>query len=230
MRTPTFVTPQALRATFGLAASVVALGCNAAPSPASPASGARSAESTKTPPPVPKIVGVVHLSSTGKAPPSGGVVYVEDAPKEPGVATTATIQIDHKEFSPFISVVTTGAKVTFGNKDALSHHVFSPDVPKWDTGYLQKNDAVAKTFDAPGAIALLCNIHPEMLGYLLVVPSTYFAKLGADGSYAIANVPPGTYRVTAWVPRTPTTTQSVVVGASGAAPASFELRSDATTH
>jgi plastocyanin len=229
MRTPTIANPQALRATLGLAASAVALGCNAAPSPASPASGARSAEVAKSPPPVPKIVGVVHLSSTGKAPPTGGVVYVEDAPKQPGVATAATIQIDHKEFSPFITVVTTGAKVSFGNKDALAHHVFSPDVPKWDTGYLQKNDAVAKTFDAPGAIALLCNIHPEMLGYLLVVPSTYFAKLAPDGSYAIANVPPGTYRVTAWVPRTPTATQSVVVTASGAVTTNFDLRSDAAT-
>jgi plastocyanin len=158
-------------------------------------------------------------------------VYIEDAPRQPGVATTAAINVDHKVFSPFISVITTGGTVTFGNKDSLSHHVFSPDLPKWDTGYLQRNDTAQRTFDSPGAVALLCNIHPEMLAYVLVVPSTFFAKLGDDGAYSIPNVPPGTYRVTAWVPRMPTATQSITVadGGGGAATANFELRSEPTT-
>jgi plastocyanin len=190
-------------------------------------SGAPAVERSGAPLPSPSIVGVVFLSSTGKPPTGGGVVYLEDGPKQPGVATTATINVDHKEFTPFISVVTTGATVTFGNGDALAHHVFSPDVPKWDTGYLQKGQAVRQTFDSPAAIALLCNIHPEMLGYLLVVPTTYFGKLGADGKYAIANVPPGTYRVTAWAPRVPKGTQSVTVRPDGTVTTNFELRPDA---
>jgi plastocyanin len=169
---------------------------------------------------------VVLLSTTGKPPTSGGVVYIEDAPKQPALATTTTINVDHKVFSPFISVITTGGTATFGNKDALAHHIFSPDVPRWDTGYLGKGDVAHRTFDSPGAVALLCNIHPEMLAYLLVVPSTFFTKLAADGSYSIENVPPGTYRVTAWVPRTPTETRSVRVGEIGTAAANFELLPD----
>jgi plastocyanin len=218
---------QALRPTVGLVCAV-AFGCNGAPVPASNPTGAQAAERAGASPPTPRIVGVVLLSSTGKPPTGGGVVYIEDAPKQPSVATTATINVYHKEFSPFISVVTTGGTVTFGNRDALTHHVFSPDVPKWDTGYLQKGEAVRQAFDSPGAIALLCNIHPEMLGYLLVVPSTYFGKLGADGKYAIANMPPGTYRVTAWTPRVPKATQSVTVIPEGTVTTNFELHSDAT--
>jgi plastocyanin len=178
----------------------------------------------------PRIVGTVLFSSTGKAPTSGGVVYLEDAPKQPGVATTAAVDVYHKEFSPFISVITTGGTVTFGNKDALTHHVFSPDLQKWDTGYLRKNDTAGRTFDSPGAIALLCNIHPEMLGFLLVIPSTYFGKQGIDGKYVIANVPSGTYRATAWAPGPLTPTQSVTVGPTGAVTASFELRPATTTN
>jgi hypothetical protein len=146
------------------------------------------------------------------------------------VATTAAINVDHKQFSPFISVITTGGTATFGNKDALTHHVFSPDVQKWDTGYLKQNETAARTFDSPGAVSLLCNIHPEMLGYLLVIPSTYFGTLGSSGEYAVADVPPGTYRVTAWSPRLPTATQSVTVGPTGVATANFELRPARTTN
>ena len=107
--------------------------------------------------------------------------------------------------------------------------MFSPDVREWDTGYLGKSETAKKTFESAGAIALLCNIHPEMLGYVLVIPSTYFGKLGADGKYAIADVPPGTYRVTAWAPRLPTATQSVTVPATGVATANFELTPGTTT-
>ncbi len=205
----------------------VAFACNG-PAPASPASSLRSAasptESSHSELSFPRIVGVVHVSATGKAPANGGVVFLEDAPKQPGVAMTAAINVDHKQFVPFISVITTGGTATFGNKDALTHHVFSPDVQNWDTGYLRQIETAARTFDAPGPVSLLCNIHPEMLGYLLVIPSSYFGTLGPSGEYAVADVPPGTYRVTAWSPRLPTATQSVTVAPTGVATANFELR------
>lgn len=219
---------KALRKTLTLAPAAVGLGCMGAPAPASPATGTRSAASSegssKAPLSGPSIGGSVVLSSSGKVLTGGGIVYLEDAPKQPGVAMSAAINVNHKEFTPFIAVITTGGTATFGNKDALTHHVFSPDVPKWDTGYLGKNATAVRTFDSPGAVALLCNIHPEMLGYLLVIPSTYFGKVGVNGTYVIGNVPPGTYRATAWSPRMPTTTQSVVVGPTGTATANFELR------
>lgn len=218
---------QTLHTTVALAAAAVCFGCTPTPaSPAGPTPGVPSPGASSTTPSVsPRIVGTV-LSSSGnpQTPPKGGaVVYLEDAPRQPDVAMTAAIDVHYKEFTPFISVITTGGTVTFGNKDALTHHVFSPDLPKWDTGYLQKNDTVGKRFDSPGAIALLCNIHPEMIGYVLVIPSTYFAKVGADGKYTLANAPPGTYKVTAWAPRMQTVTQSVTVTATGPATANFEL-------
>jgi len=213
---------------IAMAAGAVGLGCNSTPPAASPVASVASAA-----PPVapsassltdPRIVGTVLVSSTHNPPTSGGVVYIEDAPKRPGVATTATINVDHKMFSPFIAVITTGGTVTFGNKDALTHHVFSPDVAQWDTGYLRKNDTAGRTFQSPGPVSLLCNIHPEMVGYLLVIPSTYFGRIEADGRYVIASLPPGTYKATAWVPRMPTVTQLVTVAPTGVVTTNFEVR------
>jgi plastocyanin len=205
------------------AAAIAAVGCNTAP-PATPA-GASSVAGA-SPPQGPHIVGTVLVAGAGtekKPPVQGGAVYLEDAPKQQGVATMATVLVDHKEFTPFLSVITTGATVTFGNKDGVVHHVFSPDIPGWDTGNLQKGQTSQRTFDAPGPVALLCNIHPEMLAYVLVVPSTYFGTLAADGTYFITNVPPGTYRATAWAPRMKPVTQSVTVPAEGPVTANFEL-------
>jgi plastocyanin len=231
-----FMTPIARRRTLlatlvlsaPLAASVAASGCAPSPASAVPAAPSASAAASAKPPSGPRIVGAVSSQGTGWK--GGGVVYLEDAPKQPGVATTATIDVHNKEFSPLISVITTGGTVTFGNKDNLTHHVFSPDVPNWDTGYLKKDESTAgRRFDTPGAISLLCNIHPEMIGFLVVIPSTYFGKVDPDGKYLVANVPPGTYKATLWAPRTKPVTQSVTVAATGAVTANFEVGAASTT-
>lgn len=209
-----------LHATLAVAGALASFGCNSAPSPSSP-----SAPAASTPAPTihPSITGTVAwLPQTTKKP--TGIVYVEDAVRQPGMAMTADIAIKNKELTPFIAVVTTGGTVTFANRDALTHHVFSPELPGWDSGYLSKDQTTPKRFDTAGSYSMLCNIHPEMLSYLVVIPSTYFGRIGSDGKYAIGNVPPGTYRLTAWGPRMQPVTQSVTVGAAGVTRADFELR------
>lgn len=193
--------------------------------PSTPASGrAEPPPEPKAPSGKPSIVGTVSLLSTGKPPTTGGVVYLEDAPKKPGLADAATVDVYRKSFFPFIAVVTTGGTVTFGNREGLAHHVFSPDIDKWDTGFLQKDETAGRSFDKPGPVALLCNIHPEMLGYILVIPSSYYGKIGAEGEYVIADVPPGNYNATAWAPRLPTVTMPVTVGGGDAASLDFDLK------
>jgi plastocyanin len=230
--TATFHDKQAVSTTLALAvaAAVLGFGCNATvPGAASPPPPGVAPMGVSSMVPAHRMIaGTVVSASTSKPPVAGAVVYLEDAPKEPGAATAAWIDVDHKLFSPSIAVVTTGGTVHFGNKDALTHHVFSPQLDKWDTGYLQKNDTAGRTFTTPGAFALLCNIHPEMLGYLLVIPSSYFGHVGADGQYIITNVPPGTYKATAWSPRMIPATQAVTVGQEGAVTANFALQPEAT--
>ncbi len=174
----------------------------------------------------PKIKGAITSAATKELWTSGGVVYLEDAPKQADIATSATIEIRTREFSPSIAVVTTGGTVTFTNREpGLTHHVFSSDIPNWDTGYFKENDSVSRRFENAGAYGLLCNIHPEMLGYVLVIPSTYFGRVSPGGEYVIADVPPGTYKITAWAPRTKPVTQTVTVNMlGGPAVVDFELR------
>ena len=45
---------------------------------------------------------------------------------------------------------------------------------------------------------LLCNVHPEMSGYVIVTPTPYFAQTDAQGNYKIADVPDGDYKVVVW--------------------------------
>ena len=47
-------------------------------------------------------------------------------------------------------------------------------------------------------IRFKCDVHPWMTAYLLVTDNPYYAISGDDGSFTIANVPPGRYTVEIW--------------------------------
>jgi hypothetical protein len=60
-----------------------------------------------------------------------------------------------------------------------------------------------------------------MSGFILVVPTPYYAESDAGGDYKIENVPDGSYNVTAW--REGMKTQSKPVTLAGSASADFTL-------
>jgi len=180
--------------------------------------GSPSASGSAAPLPVPptsvprgNIIGTVSVKPAAMA--GQAIVYLEDGPVEdqPGHLQTVTIANQKMNFIPFVSVAAVGAKVVFSNEDPFPHNVFSPDVDRFNMGNIPQNGAHVRTFKTPGAYSLLCNLHPGMLGYLLVTPSAWFARTDAKGHFIMKHVPSGTYKMTAWAPRLPPVTQSVNV-------------------
>jgi plastocyanin len=153
---------------------------------------------------------------------AGAVVWLEDAPRGTEVPVSITLDNHDMAFVPMIAVVEVGGSVLFTNTDPLMHNVFTPDGDRWNLGEIAQNATVVKRFDTPATYTILCNLHPHMLAYLVVTPSKHFAKTDLSGTYAIPDVPAGTYRVTAWAPRLQPQTQSVTV-TSGEATANFSL-------
>jgi plastocyanin len=194
---------------------------------APPASGSASAEPAPLPVPptsVPRgnILGVVTTKPVGLQ--AQAIIYLEDGPTEdvPSHGQTVTIENRAMNFIPFVSVAAVGAKVVFANSDPFPHNVFSPDNDKFNMGNIPQNGAHVRTFKSPGAYSLLCNLHPGMLGYLVVTPSTWFARADSKGKYLMKHVPNGTYKLTAWAPREAPMTQSVTV-ADGDVTVNFDM-------
>ncbi|HEX5048620.1 MAG TPA: methylamine utilization protein [Gammaproteobacteria bacterium] len=134
-----------------------------------------------------------------------GLVAVYAVPDKPAAATpakpTAVMDQKRKEFVPHVLVVQTGTSVDFPNNDTVSHHVYSFSEPKSFELPLYKGDAHPPlVFDKPGIVVLGCNIHDEMLGYIYVVDTPYFATTDEAGKARIA-LPAGGYSVRVWTPR-----------------------------
>ena len=68
---------------------------------------------------------------------------------------------------------------------------------------------------------LLCKVHPEMEGFVVAVPTPYYAVTKADGAYTIPNVPDGAYTLKVWHPKAKATQKAVTV--AGTATADFEI-------
>lgn len=156
------------------------------------------------------------------------VVYVDAPAGKTFPAPTQKPVIDQKGlmFQPHIVVVQQGTTVEFLNSDSVAHNVFWPSVGgnkklTHNLGTWPKGEKHAFKFDNPGAVPLLCNVHPEMSGYVVVSPTPYFTKTDASGAYKIENVPDGSYTVTAW--HEGAKNQSKPVAVAGDSKADFTL-------
>ena len=143
-------------------------------------------------------------SIKGKVSPGKSVVYLESASGPVAVADKkATMDQHGLVFQPHVLVVQTGTTVEFLNSDKVQHNVFWPSISgdkkkTHNMGTWPQGEKRPFKFTDPGVVALLCIVHPEMAGYIIVSPTPYFAETGADGAYTLANVPDGDYTITAW--------------------------------
>jgi plastocyanin len=106
------------------------------------------------------------------------------------------------EYSPYIAAVQTNQKILVRNADSFFHNVHdTPTAPgNKDKNQPQGPNAPDLTFSFPSAEEFLrfkCEVHPWMFAYVTVVDSPYFAVSAKDGTYKIANVPPGKYTIEA---------------------------------
>lgn len=125
-------------------------------------------------------------------------------------------------FSPQIVVVQQGTTVDFQNGDNVAHNVFWPSIGgdkklTKNLGTWPKGEKRSYTFDKAGIVPLLCNVHPDMLGYLIVSPTPYFAQTDESGNYKIKDVPDGSYKLVVWHEGSKNQSQPVTVAGAGKA-------------
>jgi len=160
----------------------------------------------------------------GTVSPGKSVVYVDAIAGKTFPAPSAKPVMDQKGlvFNPHVLAIQQGTTVEFLNSDNVQHNVFWPSISgnKKEThnmGTWPKGEKRSFTFNTPGVVPLLCNVHPEMNGYIIVSPTPYFAETDASGSYKIENVPDGKYNVVAWHEGMKTQTKPVDVTGTGKA-------------
>jgi plastocyanin len=175
-----------------------------------------------TPVPSGTVSGQVALLANGAPRPdaSNAVVWLEGAHRGeegPG-ATRGSMRSDRKRFAPRVVVVPRSGAVDFPNVDPIFHNVFSVSgANRFDLGLYRSGSSKSKQFDEPGLVRVFCNIHPQMVGFVMVVDSSFTAVTGSDGRFRFEGVPAGSWTLKAWHEE---------AGAQAAAPLTVRPRAD----
>ncbi|MEE9610087.1 MAG: methylamine utilization protein, partial [Desulfatiglandales bacterium] len=129
----------------------------------------------------------------GGRPASGVVVSIEGLPTEHLKSQVSNLEseravIDQRDgkFIPRVIPVMVGTRVNFPNNDVVWHNVFSTsEAKKFDLGLYPPGNTRNVTFDKPGVVRILCNVHPDMEVYLVVKEHPFFAVSDTRGNYRL---------------------------------------------
>ncbi len=150
-------------------------------------------------------------------------VYVDAIPDKKFDAPKEHIVVDQRKmaFIPHVVAVQQGTTVEFLNSDPVGHNVYWPSISgnkklAHNLGTWPKGEKKPFQFNDLGVASLLCNVHPEMSGYVVVAPTPYFAVTDKDGNFNIKNIPAGKYTLKTWSEDGKPTTQAVDVSGATA--------------
>jgi plastocyanin len=146
-------------------------------------------------------------------------------------AGAAPLVLDQKGclYVPQILALQTGQKLVVKNSDPVLHNVH--DTPAEGSGNKEYNQAqlpntpdLTFTFSKPEMfLRFKCDVHQWMFAWVSIFDHPYFAVSGKDGSFKIANVPPGKYKIQAAHRKAGTIAQDIEVKEGEPAKVDFTL-------
>ncbi len=160
------------------------------------------------------------------------VVWIEGGTAAPA-ATMPVIDQVGCQYVPHVTAISKGTTVTIQNTDVTLHNVHGVEwhgkgAPTQLFNFAQIHmsgppSAKNQKFDKPAVIKLVCDVHPWMNAWLVVLDSPWFGVSAEDGTVKIAGVADGEYTVKAWHSQFATPLEQKVKVAGGAATVNFEF-------
>jgi plastocyanin len=140
----------------------------------------------------------------------GEVPGTHEAPGDPVVVDQVGCT-----FVPHAVAAMAGQEIEWRNSDPVSHNIRATATKntQFNTIFSSKMSTRSKFEQSELGIALKCDIHFWMSGYVHILPHPFFAITGDDGSFVLSGVPPGSYTLLAWHETLKTQTRKVTVKA-----------------
>ena len=159
---------------------------------------------------------------------ANAVVTIADISKGEPMKPEAAVKFDQKgcEYVPHVLVFPAGSTIDIVNSDGILHniHTESKINPVIDVAQPGFKREIQVTIAKPEIIKVSCDAHNWMQGWWYAAVNPYYALTGRDGSFTIANIPPGTYTLRVWQERLGVVTQKVTVGAGATVTANFTMK------
>lgn len=145
------------------------------------------------------------------------IVYVKDVPGNyPAPQTAALLDQKGCKYIPHVTAVQVGQPIEIRNSDSTLHNVHAmPAVnSQFNEGQPVQGMTSTKKFDKVEMtpFRIKCDVHGWMKSYMAVLPHPYHSVSQMNGTFSIANLPPGSYTLVAWHEKYGQQEQQVTVG------------------
>jgi plastocyanin len=156
-------------------------------------------------------------------------VYIKDI-KGNFPAPSTPVVIDQKgcQYHPHVNAVMVGQPLQIKNDDATLHNVHAMPVAnsQFNEGQPVQGMISTKHLDKPEMtpFKIKCDVHGWMKSYMAVMPHPFYSVSQANGTFTIANLPPGQYTVVAWHEKYGQQEQQVTVGAKESKALNFTFK------
>jgi len=133
-------------------------------------------------------------------------------------APTDPVVIDQQNcrYHPHVLGMMVGQPLQIVNSDGTLHniHAIPTKNTEFNTGQPIKGMKTDHVFTAAETmVPFKCDVHGWMNAYAGVLPHPYFAVTDDSGTFTIKNLPPGTYKLTAWHEKLGTQTADITLAA-----------------
>lgn len=133
------------------------------------------------------------------------VVYVEkiDGVTYPPMNPVPVLGQKRNTYVPHILPIVVGSKVEMRSDDPELHNVYafatSQKKMLFNIGIPPNSPPQHQTFSKEGVVRLTCNVHKEMLAFILVLQNPYFVVIEkGTNEFLIKDVPAGKYQLRLW--------------------------------
>jgi len=172
------------------------------------------------------------VTAQGLRTPSNILVYVVNGPTVATDLSKTKFIMDQRNltFIPHILPILAGSPVQFPNNDSVNHNVFSLSRTKnFNLGSYKQGESKTVVFDKPGIVEVRCDVHAEMLAYIMVMKSPFWAitddagrfrmpdpeSLQQNGLTGIRDIPAGSYVINTWHEKLASRKKTVAVPKTG---------------
>jgi hypothetical protein len=123
------------------------------------------------------------------------------------------------QFLPFVTVVSDKRRVTVVNRDPVAHDIqgYAYDLAGVDIVLHRPALKASGTTDVVQLVkgrkvfTMQCGMHPYMQNWGYAIDNPYYAVTNLNGSFAIGDLPAGTYHIKAWHPILGSQTRKITV-------------------
>jgi Carboxypeptidase regulatory-like domain len=156
------------------------------------------------------------------------IVYISAGVADESSPPTQAVTITQKgcQYLPHVVPMVVNQELKVVNADSNSHniHPLAKINNEWNKSQPPGTPPFSEKFAKPEFIPVKCNIHPWMHGEFAVLKNSHYAVSGGDGSFSLANLPPGKYTLTAWHESYGEQTQDVTISGNETKTVSFVFK------